>query len=84
MVGTLSFIHRSYQRDFRKNLILFSRDKGIKINIFLRRISIMKGNYSTPDLRIMYIQESDIVTASAQVDPTQDDSYGLFIEGGIE
>ena len=44
----------------------------------------MKGNYSTPDLRIMYIQKSDIVTASAQVDPTQDDSYGLFIEGGIE
>lgn len=44
----------------------------------------MKGNYCTPDLSIVYLQKSDIVTASALEDPTQDDGYGLFFEGVIE
>ena len=44
----------------------------------------MKSNYATPDLRIMLVHESDIVTASGEVDPTQDDGYGLFFQEGLQ
>ena len=45
---------------------------------------MMKSNYITPDLRIMLIQQSDIVTTSGETDPTQDDGYGLFFQEGLQ
>ena len=74
---------RSYLEISVKHLILFSYDKGIK-NKSLMEGSNMKSNYCTPDLSIVYLQKSDIVTASALEDPTQDDGYGLFFKGVIE